>query len=526
MSILDLACARAPRPPSPSRSRPDRVSAASLEWRGGQPVVAAHASSRCRRRAGAVADRGQHRTIAPRWSAALDARARAGRPAAPHRPGRPRRRRQGVAGPVRAGAGRDAGSRSAGALAGAQERRRSRSRRRRSATCPGCSAADGQEFVVSLARRERHRRNTKRCAPKPARTPASSTSRRFNVINAVLAGARRAGGRLAAGERRRRLRVDRAAARPAPDLLPQPRRRHRRHARRSRAPDGDVLRGSAEGRRLRARAAGRRGGGRRASGRRRRRSCGAASRIGCGRRSRPSIRATAAALTDRIAAAPALLDTLAPLVGLLLRDRARGARRDPHQPLDAAVLQRARGPPLAARAAPLVVAAATLFNVSRVARATRAATRELATQASRDEARAADLRRQAARLRAQRRSAADRLRRRRRAPGQRPDRSPDVLVDRAVQPLRDDAARRRADRVGAAARRPRARHRPHHQRRRRGPSTTSTTFIENLEATGAFSNVRPAEEHIDEEGLLVSSLEASTCRRPGSRRVRGGGATR
>ena len=30
----------------------------------------------------------------------------------------------------------------------------------------------------------------------------------------------------------------------------------------------------------------------------------------------------AAALTDRIAAAPALLDTLAPLVGLLLRDRA------------------------------------------------------------------------------------------------------------------------------------------------------------------------------------------------------------
>src|SRR5206468_8133543 len=32
---------------------------------------------------------------------------------------------------------------------------------------------------------------------------------------------------------------------------------------------------------------------------------------------------SAAALTDRIAAAPALLDTLAPLVGLLLRDRER-----------------------------------------------------------------------------------------------------------------------------------------------------------------------------------------------------------
>ena len=31
---------------------------------------------------------------------------------------------------------------------------------------------------------------------------------------------------------------------------------------------------------------------------------------------------TAAALTDRIVAAPALLDALAPLVGLLLRDHA------------------------------------------------------------------------------------------------------------------------------------------------------------------------------------------------------------
>jgi hypothetical protein len=31
---------------------------------------------------------------------------------------------------------------------------------------------------------------------------------------------------------------------------------------------------------------------------------------------------TAAALTDRIVAAPALLDTLTPLVGLLLRDHA------------------------------------------------------------------------------------------------------------------------------------------------------------------------------------------------------------
>ena len=47
----------------------------------------------------------------------------------------------------------------------------------------------------------------------------------------------------------------------------------------------------------------------------------------------------------------------------------------------------------------VAVAAATIFNVSRVMRYSRSDTR-LATQASRDEARAADLRRQAARLRA------------------------------------------------------------------------------------------------------------------------------
>ena len=53
---------------------------------------------------------------------------------------------------------------------------------------------------------------------------------------------------------------------------------------------------------------------------RRRRACGAASSSGCGRRVEPLDPRAAAALTDRISAAPALLDALAPLVGMLLRD--------------------------------------------------------------------------------------------------------------------------------------------------------------------------------------------------------------
>ena len=65
----------------------------------------------------------------------------------------------------------------------------------------------------------------------------------------------------------------------------------------------------------------------------------------------------AVTLTDRIAAGPAFLDTLAPLVGVLLRGQERrpgpgDKPRDPHQPLDAALLQRARRAALAARAGP------------------------------------------------------------------------------------------------------------------------------------------------------------------------------
>jgi hypothetical protein len=48
------------------------------------------------------------------------------------------------------------------------------------------------------------------------------------------------------------------------------------------------------------------------------------------------------------------------------------------------------------------------------------------------------------------------------------------------------------------------------------------TFIMNLEATGAFANVRPAEEHTDETGLLMSSLEVVYLPAAGKPAVRRG----
>ena len=43
------------------------------------------------------------------------------------------------------------------------------------------------------------------------------------------------------------------------------------------------------------------------------------------------------------------------------------------------------------------------------------------------------------------------------------------------------------------------------------------------ETTGAFANVRPAEEHNDEQGMLLSSLEAVYLPSAGKPAVRGGG---
>ena len=173
---------------------------------------------------------------------------------------------------------------------------------------------------------------------------------------------------------------------------------------------------------------------------------------------------------------------------------------------------------LAALAAVVVVA--TAFNVSRVLRYSRSDT-QLETQASRDESRAADLRRQAAQLRASvdprqvdfaaadARQANDLIDRR--------TFSWTELFNRFETTLPDD--------VRIASVRPRVDH-------DRGILLNISvlaktvddvnTFIMNLEATGAFANVRPAEEHTDETGLLMSSLEVVSLPGAGKPAVRRG----
>lgn len=169
----------------------------------------------------------------------------------------------------------------------------------------------------------------------------------------------------------------------------------------------------------------------------------------------------------------------------------------------------------------LAVLAATAFNASRVLRYSRSDTR-LATEASHDESRAADLRRQAARLRASvdprqvdfaaadARQANDLIDRR--------TFSWTELFNRFETTLPDD--------VRIASVKPRV-------DRDRGIVLTInvsarsvedvSSFIENLEATGAFVNVRPAEEHTEETGMLLSSLEAVYLPAAGKPASRGGG---
>ena len=169
----------------------------------------------------------------------------------------------------------------------------------------------------------------------------------------------------------------------------------------------------------------------------------------------------------------------------------------------------------------VVALAATAFNATRVLRYSRSDT-QLATQASRDEARAADLRQQAARLRASvdpRQvdfAAAD-------------ARQANELIDRRTfswTELFNRFETTLPDDVRITAVRPRV-------ERDRGIVLTITvsakavddvnTFIEKLEATGAFANVRPAEEHNDEAGMLLSTLEAVYLPTAGKPAVRGGG---
>jgi Tfp pilus assembly protein PilN len=153
----------------------------------------------------------------------------------------------------------------------------------------------------------------------------------------------------------------------------------------------------------------------------------------------------------------------------------------------------------------VLVVAATAFNVSRVIRYSRSDTR-LATQAARDEARAADLRRQAARLRA----SVD--------PKQVDFASADArqandLIDRRTfswTELFNQFETTLPDEVRITSVKP-------HSDRTHGTVLLITVvargvddvllFMANLEATEAFTNLRPAEERINEQGELESLLE-------------------
>jgi len=155
----------------------------------------------------------------------------------------------------------------------------------------------------------------------------------------------------------------------------------------------------------------------------------------------------------------------------------------------------------------ILVVAATAFNVSRIMRYSRSDTR-LATQAARDEARAADLRQQAVRLRA----SVD--------PKQVDFASADArqandLIDRRTfswtelfnlfeTTLPDDvritSVKPRSDRtrgfvllISMVA---------------RGVDDVES-FMANLEATGEFRQLRPAEERVNERGELESVLETA-----------------
>jgi Tfp pilus assembly protein PilN len=165
----------------------------------------------------------------------------------------------------------------------------------------------------------------------------------------------------------------------------------------------------------------------------------------------------------------------------------------------------------------LAVVAATGFNLSRVLRYSRSDTR-LATQASQDEAKAATLRRQAARLRAsidpkqlefassEARQANDLIDRR--------TFSWTELFNRLETTLPDDAhiaaVQPKIDRAGGilltikvAAK----------------SVDDVSKFMERLEKTGAFAHMYSVEDRFDDQGLLQSVLETSYV--PGSAKPAG-----
>jgi Tfp pilus assembly protein PilN len=155
----------------------------------------------------------------------------------------------------------------------------------------------------------------------------------------------------------------------------------------------------------------------------------------------------------------------------------------------------------------VIVVAATSFNVSRVLKYSRSDT-QLATQSARDESRAAELRKQAAQLRASVDlkqvdfASAD-------------AKQANDLIDRRTFSWTDLFNRFEAtlpDEVRIASVKPR---RDKNQDIvlliavvARGVDDVNQ-FIGNLEATGAFVNVRPTEERANEKGEFESILETA-----------------
>jgi len=174
--------------------------------------------------------------------------------------------------------------------------------------------------------------------------------------------------------------------------------------------------------------------------------------------------------------------------------------------------------------AALVVAGATMFNVSRVLRYSRSDT-QLATQAARDEARAADLRQQAARLRAtvdpkqiehasvEARQANELIDRR--------TFSWTDLFNRFEATLPDDvritAIRSRVEKdqdivtVQVIAR----------------STDDIDKFMENLEATGAFTDLgRRIDEHVNEQNQMETGIDMLYVPLAAKPAVEGTGAAR
>ncbi len=170
----------------------------------------------------------------------------------------------------------------------------------------------------------------------------------------------------------------------------------------------------------------------------------------------------------------------------------------------------------------LAVAAATAFNVSRVIRYSRSDT-QLVTEASHDEARAVDLRKEAARLRAsvdphqmdlasaEAHQANELIDRR--------TFSWTDLFNRFETTLPDDVrittVRPRIDRdkgfvivIGVVAK----------------SVDDVNQFMENLETSGAFASLLSREDHIDDQGLVESTLETAYV--PAGSKPAGRGAAR